>query len=62
MDGDFASVARMMSDLSSQGYFQVPKRVLDEIQSVVKAGWCSQVDCLRTIKVSDKANDGFSES
>lgn len=51
LDRDHAHVAKLMSDLRVQGHFRVSNHILSEIQSVVKAGWCSQQQCIKSIKV-----------
>ena len=40
MSGDCDLVAKLMNDLNTQGHYQVPAELLEEIQQQFWAGWC----------------------
>ena len=50
MSGDCALVAKLMADLSDQGYYQVPENLLKEIQEQFWAGWCDDAHGAETIR------------
>ncbi len=54
LGGDSSAVLALMTSLKEKGFFQVSPSVLAEIQTVCKAGWCSQSDCVETIKETHK--------
>ena len=49
MSGDSALVAKLMNELNTQGYYQVPEALLKEIQQQFWAGWCDDVKGAETI-------------
>ena len=49
MSGDSALVARLMNELNTQGYYQVPEALLKEIQEQFWAGWCDDTHGAETI-------------
>ena len=49
MSGDTALVARLMNELNTQGYYQVPQELLSEIQEQFWAGWCDDAKGAETI-------------
>ncbi|MBE6946655.1 MAG: threonine synthase [Ruminococcaceae bacterium] len=49
MSGDTALVARLMNELNTQGYYQVPQQLLTEIQEQFWAGWCDDAKGAETI-------------
>ena len=50
MSGDCALVAKLMAELSAQGYYQVPEKLLKEIQEQFWAGWCDDEHGAVTIR------------
>ncbi len=49
MSGDSALIARLMNELNTQGYYQVPEALLTEIQKHFWAGWCDDAKGAETI-------------
>ena len=49
MSGDCALVAKLMNDLNTQGHYQVPAELLEEIQRQFWAGWCDDAKGAETI-------------
>jgi len=49
LSGDAALVARLMADLSSRGWYQVPAPLLAKLQEVFWAGYCDDAETKRTI-------------
>ncbi len=49
MSGDCALVAKLMNDLNTQGHYQVPAELLEEIQRQFWAGWCDDAKGAATI-------------
>ena len=49
ISGDCGLVARLMEDLSTKGYYQVPEELLREIQKQFWAGWCDDQRGAETI-------------
>ena len=49
MSGDCALVAKLMNDLNTQGHYQVPAELLEEIQRQFWAGWCDDAKGAGTI-------------
>jgi threonine synthase len=47
---DSQQVAQLFSDLSAQGHFTVSPELLRCVQSEVASGWCSEAECLHTIR------------
>ena len=56
MSGDCALVAKLMNDLNTQGYYQVPQSLLGEIQKHFWAGWCDDAKGAETIRKVWKEN------
>ena len=56
LSGDTALVARLMQELNTQGYYQVPGELLDEIQKHFWAGWCDDARGAETISKVWKNN------
>ena len=50
MSGDCALVAKLMAELSTQGYYQVPENLLKEIREQFWAGWCDDANGAKTIQ------------
>ena len=50
MSGDSALVAKLMSDLNTQGCYQVPAALLAEIQQQFWAGWCDDTQGAEAIR------------
>eukprot|EP01059_Diplonema_ambulator_P015393 TRINITY_DN26509_c0_g1_i1.p1 TRINITY_DN26509_c0_g1~~TRINITY_DN26509_c0_g1_i1.p1 ORF type:complete len:622 (+),score=171.21 TRINITY_DN26509_c0_g1_i1:38-1867(+) len=56
-EGDSGVVANLMSDLDTKGYFELPKDLLARLQRDFTAGFCTEAECLATIKsVQDRHN------
>ena len=49
MSGDSALVAKLMNQLNTQGYYQVPEELLEEIQKQFWAFWCDDSKGAETI-------------
>ncbi len=49
MSGNSTLVAKLMNDLSTQGYYQIPEALLTEIQQQFWAGWCDDAKGAQTI-------------
>ena len=45
-----SEVSSLMNNLSSNGYFNVSKNIHDKISDIMIADWCSEKECLETIK------------
>ena len=56
MSGDCALVAKLMNDLNTQGHYQVPAKLLEEIQRQFWAGWCDDAKGAETIEKVWKEN------
>lgn len=56
MSGDSALVAKLMNELNTQGYYQVPEALLKEIQEQFWAGWCDDAKGAETIQKVWKEN------
>ena len=56
MSGDCALVAKLMNDLNTQGHYQVPAKLLEEIQRQFWAGWCDDAKGAETIAKVWKEN------
>ena len=56
VSGDTALVARLMNELNTQGYYQVPEALLEEIQKHFWAGWCDDAKGGETIAKVWKEN------
>ena len=56
MSGDSALVAGLMNQLNTQGYYQVPEALLEEIQKQFWAGWCDDARGAETIAKVWKEN------
>ena len=56
MSGDSALVAGLMNQLNTQGYYQVPEELLEEIQKQFWAGWCDDARGAETIAKVWKEN------
>ena len=49
-DGDTQQVAALFSALAKDGVFRIPAALLRRLQAEVSSGWCSEADCLATIR------------
>ena len=50
MSGDSALVAKLMNELNTQGYYQVPETLLKVIQEQFWAGWCDDTQGAEAIR------------
>ena len=56
MSGDCDLVAKLMNDLNTQGHYQVPDQLLEEIQQQFWAGWCDDAQGAEAISQVWKEN------
>ena len=49
-DGDSPQVAELFHSLARSGHFTVSPQLLQRLQAEVASGWCSEADCLHTIR------------
>eukprot|EP01064_Diplonema_japonicum_P036162 TRINITY_DN8049_c0_g1_i2.p1 TRINITY_DN8049_c0_g1~~TRINITY_DN8049_c0_g1_i2.p1 ORF type:complete len:613 (+),score=116.58 TRINITY_DN8049_c0_g1_i2:37-1875(+) len=55
-DGDTEVVKGLMADLDSKGFFELPQELFAKLQEDFTAGFCTEAECLATIKAVQEGN------